>query len=417
MNEPAATADDAPWKRWQWRAEWVVQAGLETVLCRLPGGLVYRLGALAGEIAWHLVPGRRATVLRNLRIAYAGELDLPALRRIARECFRRTGANLFSAAHTARLTPRQLERVLRIENPELLEQALAGGQGVVLLLAHLSNWEMLSRIVHLFPPGSRTGAFYRPLNNPLLDRRVLDRRQADGTRMFSKHDSPHAAAAFLREGGIVGILADQRVAMLGDVVPFFGRLTRASPLPSLLARRAKAKVLALSLVTTAPGRWVATFVPVAADRSTTSCMSALETAMRPTPEDVFWFQDRWRVYFDTYRPVSEWLGGTEMRSIKPHRAVLWLADAPPDWRPAAAWLHPDVVYEVALASGREVPGWLPEGTVTRAVPHGADRDALVRILAEIDEAQPLPVDYVLTAGAPQALTKACRHAGLRLIGL
>lgn len=417
MTEPATTPDEAPRKGWQWRVEYALQVMLETALGYLPGGLVFRLGELAGAIAWYLLPGRRAIVIRNLRVAYAGEYDQAALRRIARACFRRTGANLFSAAHTARLSPQQLKRVLHIENLELLEQALEGDRGVVLLLAHLSNWEMLSRMVHLFPPGSRTGAFYRPLNNPLLDRRVLNRRQADGTRMFSKRDSPHAAAGFLRAGGIVGILSDQRVAMLGDVVPFYGRLTRASPLPSLLARRAKAQVLALSLVTTAPGRWLARFVPVTEDRTTVACMTALETAMRPAPEDVFWFQDRWRVYVDTYRTVSDWLGKFHTRSGKPHRALLWLADAPPGWQPPAGWFHPDVDYEVVLAPGQALPVWLPADLPSQMVPRASDRDALRRVLAQIDVAAALPVDYVLTAHPPKALFKACRREGLRLIGL
>jgi KDO2-lipid IV(A) lauroyltransferase len=129
--------------------------------------------------------------------------------------------------------------VIHVENIELLEQSLAGGKGVVLLLSHMGNWEILSRLVHFFPRGSKAGAFYRPLNNRLLDKRVLDRRQADGTRMFSKGDNPLHVAGFLREGGIVGILADQRVGHQGELVEFFGRITRASPLPSLLARRSK----------------------------------------------------------------------------------------------------------------------------------------------------------------------------------
>ena len=136
--------------------------------------------------------------------------------------------------------------MIAIENLDLLEQALAGGRGVVLLLSHMGNWELLSRIIHFFPKDSKAGAFYRPLNNRLLDERVLARRQADGTRMFSKHDAFHQVASFLRERGIVGILADQRVGGHGELVRFFGRLTRASPLPSLLARRSKSSVLALS---------------------------------------------------------------------------------------------------------------------------------------------------------------------------
>jgi len=406
-----------PSKHWQWRIEWLLQVGLENLLRWLPGGLVYRLGALVGGLGWHLLPRRRAIILRNLRIAFGGEHDAATLRRIARESFRRTGANLFSAAHSARLSPARLKRVIHIENPELLEQALADGTGVTLLLAHMSNWELLSRIVHLFPAGTRAGAFYRPLNNPLLDRRVLDRRQADGTRMFSKRDSPHQAAAYLRQGAVVGILADQRVGTLGEVVPFFGRLTRASPLPSLLARRAKTRMLALSLSTLAPGRWAARFVPVDASRSTAACMTALEAAMRPFPEDVFWFQDRWRVYVSAINTIHAWLGDPAATSNKNHRALLWLAGAPADWQPPAAWLHPDVRYEAVLAPDQAAPAWLADGTPLHTAPAAADRDALRRVIAEIDAAQPLPIDFILACDPGKALTKACRRESVPLVGL
>jgi KDO2-lipid IV(A) lauroyltransferase len=87
-------------------------------------------------------------------------------------------------------------------------------------------------------------------------------RQADGARMFSKRNSLHHVSGFLRENGVVGILADQRVGWQGELVPFFGRLTRVSPVPSLLARRCKSEVLALSFRTVAPGTWSARYHPV-----------------------------------------------------------------------------------------------------------------------------------------------------------
>ncbi|HSP41627.1 MAG TPA: hypothetical protein VLO11_02045, partial [Luteolibacter sp.] len=221
-------------KTLRWRLECLGHSLIEGLAALLPGPWVFRLGEMLGGFAWHLLPRRRNIVLRNLRIAFAGEKNPTEIHQLARETFRRSGANLVSVSHTARLKPEQLREVLRVENLHLLEDAQSRGKGVVLLLAHMGNWELLSRIIHLFPPGSKCGAFYRPLNNPLLDSQVLARRQADGTRMFSKRDPFHVVTKFLREGGIVGILADQRAGMQGEVVPFFGRLTRATPLPGLL---------------------------------------------------------------------------------------------------------------------------------------------------------------------------------------
>ena len=127
-------------KRWRWRFEWLCQTAVEKAVGWLPGPLVFRMGESLGWVVWKCLPQRRKTVLRNLRIAFCGEHDLPELRRMAQATFQRTGGNLFSAARTARLAPAKLGSVIQIENLELLEQALAEGKGVVLLLSHMGNW-------------------------------------------------------------------------------------------------------------------------------------------------------------------------------------------------------------------------------------------------------------------------------------
>lgn len=404
-------------KRWKWRIEWMFQTGLEKAVGWMPGPWVFRLGEMLGGWVWHLLPRRRHAVLRNLRIAFGDDHDLPTLRRMAKATFRRTAANLFSAAHTARLAPDQLGRVIQIENLALLEHTLAEGKGLVLLLSHMGNWEILSRIVHLFPKGSQAGAFYRPLNNPLLDSGVLRRRQVDGTRMFSKRDNPHVVVGFLREGGIVGILADQRVGPQGEMVRFFGRLTRASPLPSLLARRAKCPVLALSLTTLAPGKWSARFVPMGQKHSTADCMATLEQAMRDAHADVFWLQERWKVCINPYYPIQKWLGTQAHGSGRPHRALIWLTGAPPSWRLPDEWLHPDVIYEVVLESGQARPSWVPEATRVHSVPGGGSARCLRKVMEVIDLAAVLPVDFIVTCGPSKELSIASFRECIPLVPL
>ncbi len=402
-------------KPFKWRLECLAHSAIEILAGLLPGPWVFRLGEALGGIVWHFMPSRRAAVLRNLRIAFGGDKELPELHRMARETFRRTGGNLFSAAYTARLSPQKLSRVIHIENRGLLEDALATGKGVVLLLAHMGNWELLSRLVHLFPEGSKTGAFYRPLNNPLLDQRVLDRRQADGTRMFSKRDPFHQVTAFLRESGIVGILADQRVGLKGEPVPFFGRVTRASPLPSLLARRAKSEVLALSLVTERPGKWKAVFIPVASPPTTGHCMPALESAMKASPTDVFWLQERWKVFVPRNRTITDWLGPDTPIGDKPHRVLIWLDGQPDSWSLPDAWFHPDVAYEAVLGVGAAPPAWLPPGVKVHPIARGLSPEATREAIRGIDESQVLPLDFILTGKPGAGLSEAAAGAWIPLV--
>jgi KDO2-lipid IV(A) lauroyltransferase len=404
-------------KRWKWRLEWLAQMGIESCVGLLPGALVFRLGEVVGGLAWHLMRERRRVVLRNLRIAFYREHDLPALEKMAREVFRRTGGNLLSSAHTARLNADQVAEVLSVENPQLLEDAAAGGRGVVLMPPHMGNWEILSRLNRLFPQGHPIGAFYRPLNNPLIDAQVIAQRGTDGTRLFSKRDSFHQVAGFIREGGIVGILADQRSGRKGEVVRFFGRLTRASPLPGLIARRSKSAVVGLSLITHAPGKWKVRYHAVEGPLNTTRCMVVLERAMKASPLDVFWFQERWKLYLSPKRGIRDWLGSDLHGEGTPHRALVWLAGVAGDWQIPAEWIHPDVIYELVLAPGQKVPGWFGGAGKHHTAPAAADRAAYQKIIATIDRDHPLPVDYILTPAAPKALSKAASREAIPLISL
>jgi KDO2-lipid IV(A) lauroyltransferase len=404
-------------KRWKWRAEWLVQTGIEKIVGWLPGPVVFRIGENLGGLAWRLMPMRRQVVLRNLRIAFCGEYDLPALQQMARETFRRTGANLLSAAHTARLSSAQIHAILTVENQELIEKALSGSAGLVLMPAHMGNWEVLSRMNGIFPQGHKIGAFYRPLNNPLLNERVLAQRETDGTQLFSKRDSLHHVTGFLREGSLIGILADQRAGYQGELVQFFGRLTRASPLPSLMARRSKSEVLAMSLITDTPGKWRVRYHSVNRPFKTADCMEALERAMKASPTDVFWLQERWKVYVSRKKTIRDWLGSEMTSNGKPHRALLWLAGVSATWELPAEWQHPDVIYEIVLALDQQKPAWLTGSETIHTVPRTEDRNALRKSIAAIDLAAALPIDYILTSAAPKAFLKAARRESTPLISL
>lgn len=414
---PMSSNGKNPSKILKWRLECLAHSVVEGMAGCLPGPAVYRIGEMLGSLACAIMPQRRKTVMRNLRIAFAGEKDGSELHDMMKQTFRRSGGNLISAAHTSRLSPEQLAEVMTIQNFQLLLDALSEGKGVVLLLSHMGNWEVLSRMIHLFPKGAKTGAFYRPLNNPLLDERVLARRQADGTRMFSKRDNPLHVAAFLREGGIVGILADQRVGPKGELTEFFGRMTRASPLPALLARRAKATVLSLAVTTDRPGRWTATFMPVESPQHTAQCMVALEKAMKSGPLDVFWLQERWKVYLGKNLTVRQWLGEDSSRSRKAHRALLWLVDVSNSWVLPAEWQHPDVCYELALAESQPIPESVYNDIIIHRVPRGNDLSQVKQAISKIDASAALPLDFILVPQGNAALAKAAKQETIPLVSL
>lgn len=275
------------------RLEYLVYRVIEQFLRRLSLETTFRLGEFVGALIYRLAPAQRRTVIRNLRFAFGGEMSHEAIEDLAGRVFERTGANLFSSIRVPFSSDAEIGEVVDFEGMGKVFE-IAEKQGIVAVSPHMGNWELLAQAVHLAQGSFEAGTHYRPLNNRLLNRLVERRRKKRGLRLFAKQSSGHTMASFVKGGGFLGILADQRVGSRGSPGVFFGRPTTCSPLPDLMARRGKAKLFSLVCETIDTARWKISFTPIP-EVSAQACATSLENAWRRSPEDVFWFEDRWRL--------------------------------------------------------------------------------------------------------------------------
>ncbi len=379
-------------RRVKWRVETAAYVLMERLLGLLPLPVVARIGCGLGALARVVLARRRRIVARNLRIAFAGEFAPAELRALEAEVFRRTGANLLAALRTAEMGTRSLARAVVLRDEVVFRRALERGKGVVMVLAHMGNWEALAQwFPNLLPPGVPGATVYRPLNNPIMNARVVAARARRGIGLFSKSDNPLGMAGFLRRGGVLGVLSDQRSGAVGELVPFFGRTTSCTPIPAILARRTGAAVVGVSLRSVAPGRWELAFHALEEEPTTAGVMGLVERMMRESPADVFWLQDRWRA--DRSRPQlvqgKAPRGGAPAAS-KGRRVLLWRRA---DGRVAAApEARPDDV-----------------ATETAERREGESAEAFLR---RIDAAGDLPLDYVVGGAEVPGLRAACARLGI-----
>ncbi len=401
-------------RRLKWRLEAVGYTVFETALCGLPLPWVARIGRGLGAVAHVAFAKRRRTVMRNLRIAFAGEKTPAELRALTAEVFRRSGANLLCSLRTVRLSEAALTGIMDLRDEAIYNEAVARGKGVVMVLAHMGNWEALAQwFPRLLPPGVTGATVYRPLNNPIMNARVSAMRRRRGVELFSKDDNPLGMAGFLRRGGVLGVLADQRAGSIGELVPFFGRLTSCTPIPAILARRTGAATVGISLRTVSTGHWELRFHALdEATPSTVGVMGLVERMARVSPADVFWLQDRWKVSSEEpYRQAGKTARSGPVTVIKRRRALLW-ADAGGVLPPAPIATPDDVDYEWVLAHGTEpVPVGESSDDVRRRVHRyeGGDLDAfLLRVDANGDQ----PLDYVVGHADNAALARACERLDL-----
>ena len=332
-------------ERYKGSAKWVqyiLARCLVSFLQILPIGLAYKLGRGAGWFSWKFMLKRRLVVRKNLEVvntwieaqtAYnkptsndgeeahgainyseisSAKCNPPSeirdysslpLETQVREVFQRAGANLFSGFTLNRMSPEQVENYLQIEGLKHLDAALLEGKGAILLLAHMGPWEALNQLpvlASLHGIKVTFGAMYRPLNNTYFDDWLKTQREASGSRLFSRIDGFYKPVDFIRSGGMLGILADQKMRE-GPLASYFGVEVPTSPIPGLFHRRSGAPMLAMSFVAVAPMRWKLALTPVTypADVDLSSraalasiCNRALEQGLASSPYDGFWMHKR-----------------------------------------------------------------------------------------------------------------------------
>src|SRR5438445_12332641 len=222
------------------------------------------------------------------------------MRRLVRHHFQRLGANLLSGLKLAAMPLDKVRANVRIENADAAHRELRSGRPIVFILSHIGNWELQAQMFPAAIGYVRNSTIYQPLKNRYIDKHVRKLRGLAGVELFDRNEGFHKPIELLREGGGVGILADQHAGDQGLWVPFFGKLASTTSLPALLAKRTGAAVLGTAVYTDGPGRWRMVLADrIDAPRDSVQAITAkanelLEKQIRAAPEDGFWLHNRWK---------------------------------------------------------------------------------------------------------------------------
>jgi KDO2-lipid IV(A) lauroyltransferase len=263
---------------------------------------VRRMGRLLGIVLFLCARARRRTALDNLELAYGDELDPSEKRRIAQASF----INLvtlgleFCWMRSNRLPPDQEVRVL---NPEVLRKSVDEGQGVILLVPHMGNWEASAK--WFTEQGYVTHAVTRKQKQEWVTRIVRETRQAMGTREIDKRNALRPVLAALRRREIVLMLIDQYASKDSVEVRFFGKPARTAASVALLAAKTGCNVQVACCFRFPDYRFGGVYsdpieTVVSGDRerdlveNTQRYVAEIEKYVRKHPEDWMWMHRRWK---------------------------------------------------------------------------------------------------------------------------
>ncbi|MDC0160360.1 hypothetical protein OAJ07_02800 [Gemmatimonadales bacterium] len=291
------------------RFEYAVYRITRAVLITLPEELSLRLGSSIGWFAGVVVRIRREDVDKNLARAFPGRTR--AWRQeVARRSYMHFGRE---AAFLFRMSGWSMEdvsaRVQMLGFAPLLE-ASERNRGVLLLTAHLGNWEMAG--ASIVASGIPIDVVGKRMSNRRFGVDVFETRKRAGMRMIDVAEASKDVLRSLGSGRIVALLGDQNASSGGLFVRFFGVEASTSRGPAIFALRRDVPVF-VGFAIRRPGhgqRYVIEALQLDFKRTgdlevdTRSMLTAyhriLERAIISAPDQYFWQHKRWKT-----RPPEE----------------------------------------------------------------------------------------------------------------
>ena len=207
----------------------------------LPFAATRIIGSAIGNIAWLSGSSAAKVTLINLRHCY------PAMRenernQLAKRSLVHTGRLLAETGITFRWSPEKLKSLVKeVEGTELAESSLAVKRGVLVLVPHFGNWDMLALQMGYFG----FSALYDPPRVEAFDRLLKQARQRTGATLVPIDvQGLRAVYQSLKKGKAVGILPDQvPTRSAGVYAPFFRRTALTMTFVHRLVQSAEPLVL------------------------------------------------------------------------------------------------------------------------------------------------------------------------------
>ena len=227
---------------------WLEYAAVRSLLgflAVLPEKAAVSVSTSVAMTAYYLLGSLRRVAMTNLHIAFP-ELDESEHKRLAKGAFKNLGRVLGAMSHFPAATRESLAKTIEFQiDPDVYaeyESLKADGRGVIIVSPHLGNWEVL--VYGWSALKEPISYLARPLDNPKIEALTVSLRTKFGNRPINKTNSVSRAMKILREGGILGILADVNAhPKEGVFVPFFGVPACTSSGVALLAMRTNAAII------------------------------------------------------------------------------------------------------------------------------------------------------------------------------
>jgi lauroyl/myristoyl acyltransferase len=238
----AAAGTHAPLSNWRARTPYYAYRIAGAVAEALPARATSVLARLVGKTLARTMRERRRMIARHLQRVHGGALGRRALAREVRRAFDSYARYWMEAFRLTKYSPEYIDAHMGSEGIENIDEALRLGNGVIVAITHLGNWDFGG--AWLARRGTPLLAVAEDLQPPELFEWFANVRGAVGVDVVRL--GPEAGTAILRAlkaNHIALLMCDRDVGGGGVEVELFGERTTLPAGPATLALRTGAPLL------------------------------------------------------------------------------------------------------------------------------------------------------------------------------
>jgi len=277
----------------------------------LPEGFALWVGRRLGMMIYYLDWEHRKVALQNLSLAFGQEKSVSEILGIARRTFQNLGMMTIEFFRIPKMDAEMFKERVKIEGLEEALRLLDKKKGVLLLIGHFGNWELMGLVAKVI--GNPVIVIAKPMKkNRWVDQFITKVRNASGLEVISSVKASRKVMKALSQNRLVGILIDQRAKRSEGIwADFFGRKAPTTPSLAVLAMKTGAPVLPVFMVRNGfrkhcllikePLELIHTGdIKKDVEANTQLFNHTLESMIRQYPDQWFWVHRRWerkqRVY-------------------------------------------------------------------------------------------------------------------------
>lgn len=288
--------------------------GLKTLIAQMPESHLLFWGKILGDLLFYIAIPQRRIVRRNLHFSRLSSSPQKA-RRLSRRIFQHFGVTIVELLQMACFSQQDLVSKFYVKGSANLTEALKRQKGIILISAHLGNYEMAWQFVPCYLEMQMVGVA-KKFRNVRLNRMIHGIRTRFGNKILYKKGALPEMMQTLRQGAMVGVLMDISRRFDGVEVNFFGHRATATPAAALMSLRCKSPVMPAFCHRTRKGKLlVEVEPPVEMQRTkdlridlqinTQRITDRVERAVRRHPEQWNWMLKRWKDFYPDLYPESE----------------------------------------------------------------------------------------------------------------